>query len=822
MPIAAITEGDLDAITKMNAAIAKANEVDAKATTASLASEATARASADAALQDQIDERATVEALSAEATARAGAVAAANQARAEADANEVTARQNADEAEAEARESADAALGVRIEGRATYAEVAAEHDRPGEPGRFATPDIAGAPETVALLEGSRAVSASNGAVVAIRAGYVAPIAVRRIEPGRQYRLRFVVQRAEDTSDPANDAIRFAVSWLKADKSKLSETILANVLDVQVSSGRLEFLYIVSRVEGDNVDVVCPTGAVYARPFVRCYGSGLTHVEVIEWTDLSNSVDWSPDVSEFRRELAGFEFAIDTLNDRADAAAAGLDAATDASYIKTGTLDDARLSTNVMLLDAEQTVTADKIFVVPLRMRDYLLIGDGEATGGGASARIAGSGNAFEIAPTNQAGDYIVSKTFGFDLVNGVWRAKGGFRAEGALTATGAISGVSLAISGAATVGTNLTVAADLTVGNDLAVTDDATIGGDLAVAGATTIAGGTINGTTIGLTTAAAGRFTSAAFTDPGTTRTNLDVYDKAYVDNLIAAADAMVFKGVIDCSTNPNYPAAEAGWTYRVSVAGKIGGASGVNVEIGDLLVCLADSTASGTQAAVGANWSIAQVNIDGAVVGPASATDATPAVFDGATGKLIKNITFADFKTALALVKADVGLGSVDNTSDAGKPVSTAQASAIALKYDKTGGQLTGAASILADSAALFVLDRNNAGASKAAIQWKKQGALRWELGPDVGGADGADFYLFDHATGAMRSQWRADGMVGPGADNFQTSGSPSFRWSAIHTVKLFAALADFADDSAAAAGGILVGELYRTAGAVKIRIS
>ncbi len=89
----------------------------------------------------------------------------------------------------------------------------------------------------------------------------------------------------------------------------------------------------------------------------------------------------------------------------------------------------------------------------------------------------------------------------------------------------------------------------------------------------------------------------------------------KAYVDGLIAANDAMVFKGVIDCSANPNYPAASAGDTYRVSVAGKIGGGSGVAVEAGDILLCLTDGTSSGNQATVGSNWSIIQTNIDGAV---------------------------------------------------------------------------------------------------------------------------------------------------------------------------------------------------------------
>ncbi len=113
----------------------------------------------------------------------------------------------------------------------------------------------------------------------------------------------------------------------------------------------------------------------------------------------------------------------------------------------------------------------------------------------------------------------------------------------------------------------------------------------------------------------------------------------KAYVDQLLGAQDAMIFKGVVDCSTSPNYPAADRGWTYRVSVAGKIGGAGGLNVEAGDILLCLTDGTASGTQASVGAAWSVAQTNLDGAVIGPASATDSRLAAFDGVSGKLLKD---------------------------------------------------------------------------------------------------------------------------------------------------------------------------------------
>ncbi len=113
----------------------------------------------------------------------------------------------------------------------------------------------------------------------------------------------------------------------------------------------------------------------------------------------------------------------------------------------------------------------------------------------------------------------------------------------------------------------------------------------------------------------------------------------KAYVDAVLGAANAVVYKGVIDCSANPNYPAADAGFMYVVSVAGKIGGGSGTNVEAGDLLLCKTDSTASGTQAGVGANWDVIQKNLDGAVIGPASSVLGNLPKFSDTSGKLIED---------------------------------------------------------------------------------------------------------------------------------------------------------------------------------------
>lgn len=134
---------------------------------------------------------------------------------------------------------------------------------------------------------------------------------------------------------------------------------------------------------------------------------------------------------------------------------------------------------------------------------------------------------------------------------------------------------------------------------------------------------------------------------------------DKTFVEALLAAADAMVFKGVIDCSANPNYPAADAGHLYRVSVAGKIGGGAGVNVEIGDTLLCLSDSTAAGNQATVGAKWNISQANVDGAVIGPAGAVSGQLAAYEGTTGRILKDSGLS-LDTTVTLGTSDAKLSS------------------------------------------------------------------------------------------------------------------------------------------------------------------
>lgn len=105
-----------------------------------------------------------------------------------------------------------------------------------------------------------------------------------------------------------------------------------------------------------------------------------------------------------------------------------------------------------------------------------------------------------------------------------------------------------------------------------------------------------------------------------------------------VTLASAFVYKGSIDCSSNPNWPAASAGDVYKVSVAGKIGGASGQTVQVGDVLICNVAGI-TGTDAAVGANWMIEQGNIVSTADVPDSAnkryvTDAQSTVLGSTSG--------------------------------------------------------------------------------------------------------------------------------------------------------------------------------------------
>lgn len=120
----------------------------------------------------------------------------------------------------------------------------------------------------------------------------------------------------------------------------------------------------------------------------------------------------------------------------------------------------------------------------------------------------------------------------------------------------------------------------------------------------------------------------------------------KTYVDNVVGASDAMVFKGTLGTGgTITALPTTySVGWTYKVITAGTYAGHA---CEIGDMIVAIVNRSGSGN---LNSDWTVIQSNIDGAVIGPASSTSGNFASFDGTTGKLIQDSgsKAADFATA------------------------------------------------------------------------------------------------------------------------------------------------------------------------------
>jgi hypothetical protein len=156
----------------------------------------------------------------------------------------------------------------------------------------------------------------------------------------------------------------------------------------------------------------------------------------------------------------------------------------------------------------------------------------------------------------------------------------------------------------------------------------------------------------------------------------------KTYVD--AAVTGLLDFKGTIDCSANPNYPAASKGDAYVVSVAGKIGGASGIDVEAGDFVFARADN-AGGTQAAVGSNWDVLQANLTnaatrtrivnlaitgtalaanevlGAITPPSGETWTFAANFGGSSGKKVSGGTNPAASYQLDVKKSGTSTGTI-----------------------------------------------------------------------------------------------------------------------------------------------------------------
>jgi hypothetical protein len=117
----------------------------------------------------------------------------------------------------------------------------------------------------------------------------------------------------------------------------------------------------------------------------------------------------------------------------------------------------------------------------------------------------------------------------------------------------------------------------------------------------------------------------NAANKDNGTLADNATTFPTSHaVYTALASAviGLLEFKGSTDCSGNPNYPAASKGDSYVVSVAGKIGGASGKSVEVGDFYLAIADN-AGGAEGSVGTSWIVLEHNVLGALLAANNLSD-------------------------------------------------------------------------------------------------------------------------------------------------------------------------------------------------------
>lgn len=177
---------------------------------------------------------------------------------------------------------------------------------------------------------------------------------------------------------------------------------------------------------------------------------------------------------------------------------------------------------------------------------------------------------------------------------------------------------------------------------------------------------------------------TAATGTD--TTQIATTAFVNAEIESKMAQSDAMIYKGTLAGGSTGDYgaltPAADKGWTYKVTTAGKI---DGVSVEVGDMLICNTDGTAAATASnysTIAARWDFIQGNQDGVVIGPASAVSGDVALFDGTTGKLIKD----SGKTIGKSVPADAVFTDTKVTS-VGNHYAPAEDSTVQLDADASG---------------------------------------------------------------------------------------------------------------------------------------
>ena len=127
---------------------------------------------------------------------------------------------------------------------------------------------------------------------------------------------------------------------------------------------------------------------------------------------------------------------------------------------------------------------------------------------------------------------------------------------------------------------------------------------------------------------------TTTQSTSDESTKIATTAYVKAKIDAVLAASDAMIFKGTLGTGgTITALPTTYSiGWAYKIITAGTYAGQA---CEIGDMLIAIVDRTGSDN---ANADWVVIQSNVDGTVT--ANATLVANSVMLGNGSKAVKTL--------------------------------------------------------------------------------------------------------------------------------------------------------------------------------------
>lgn len=186
-------------------------------------------------------------------------------------------------------------------------------------------------------------------------------------------------------------------------------------------------------------------------------------------------------------------------------------------------------------------------------------------------------------------------------------------------------------------------------------------------------------------------RLDGATFTGTVTLAANpaqdMEAATKAYVDTLLGNM-AMKQPGTVSAGAGLPEDGYEAGDSWRVTEGGTY---AGQECEPGDLIICIKDYDEG---SASDSDFMVVQANIDGAVTGPDVAVDANVVIFDGTTGKVIKdsNVTIASVSDAIAKAHEHANKDKLDTYTKTQEELLAAAASDVDGKLEEIQTALDG----------------------------------------------------------------------------------------------------------------------------------